>query len=158
MKYKFKFYTQYNQFYIFGDNGKSLDIDHDWGDKILIDRLGVFKNTVFVCTESYGNIKGELVILEKPNDILKYDLYDHIVEVGIQVNLGVLDILDCPNTLSHLRINLTPGTYRLRVYSSNLDSVKESDLANDDDDDFYKIEIWPDDNMDLKVIKLYDEK
>lgn len=36
--------------------------------------------------------------------------------------------------------------------------VKETDLANHTDNDFYKIEIWPDDNMERKVLKQYIEK
>jgi hypothetical protein len=158
MTHKLNFYTQYNQFYISSDNAKSIVSGNNWDDKALQDRLGILKNTLVVNTESYGDIKGEVIVLEKPNTNIKFDSYDHIVEGGLEIESGVLDILDCPNTTSQLKINLNPGKYRIRIYSSNLDSVEENDLANDDDNDFYKIEIWPDENMECKVLKKYVRK
>jgi len=155
MTHKLNFYTQYNQFYISSDDAKSIDSGNNWDDKALNDRLGILKNTLIVHTESYGDIKGEVIILEKPNDDIKFDLYDHIVEGGIEIESGFLNILDCPNITSQLRINLNPGKYRIRIYSSNLDSVEENDLANDNDNDFYKIEIWPENNMETRVLKKY---
>jgi hypothetical protein len=157
MKHTINFYTQYNQFYISSDNAKSLGPDNNWDDKAFQDRLVILKNTLIVYTESYGDIKGEITVLEKPNDNIKFDSYDHIVEGGLEIESGVLEILDCPNTDSELKINLNPGKYRIRIYSSNLDSVKERDLANDDDDDVYKIEIWPDSNTEVKVLKTYNK-
>jgi hypothetical protein len=49
-----------------------------------------------------------------------------------------------------LEIELLPGFYRIRVYSSGLDTV-----IGDEGEDFYKIEIWPDRNMERKVLKQY---
>lgn len=158
MKSRFNFYTQYNQFYISSDNAKSLVSDNSWKDEMLTDRLGLLNNTLVVNTESYGDIKGELIVLENGNNDINYDIYDHIVEGGIEIKSGILNILDCPNTTSQLEINLKPGKYRIRIYSSNLNSVKENDLANDSDQDFYKIEVWPDDNMELKILKRFVRK
>lgn len=61
--------------------------------------------------------------------------------------------MDCPNSSVELEVKVKPGNYRVRVYSSNLDTV-----IDDDGDDYYKIEMWPDDNMERKVLKKYVRK
>lgn len=106
---------------------------------------------VGVGTECYGPVKAEICILDAADNQIDYDSYDHIVEGGIILKSGTLQVLDCPNSETHLEINLSPGAYRIRVYSSNLSTV-----FDDEGDDFYKIEIWPGDgNMERKVLKKY---
>ena len=58
--------------------------------------------------------------------------------------------MDRPDFNSELEIQLRPGKYRIRVYSSNLSTV-----LGDEGDDFYKIEIWPSEAMESKVLKRY---
>jgi hypothetical protein len=64
-------------------------------------------------------------------------------------------VLDCPNNSLELEVNVSPGNYRVRIYSSNLSSVVDED---EDGDDTYKIEVWQDDNMERKVLKRYVRK
>jgi hypothetical protein len=78
--------------------------------------------------------------------------YDHIVEGGLALKSGILEILDCPSLSIELKIKIKPGFYRMRVYSSNLNSV-----IGDEGEDYYKIEIWPD-TMERKVLKRYVRK
>lgn len=158
MKRKFNFYTQYNQFYI-EDKEQKIEIDQSnfWSDEAFSDGLALGHGIISVKTRSYGNIKGEIEILDKPIENINYELYDHIVEAGINIPSGELQILDCPNSHLELSMNLPPGKYRVRVYGSNFKSVKETDLENDTDNDFYKIEIWMSDDMSRKVLKQYVE-
>ncbi|TGD56540.1 hypothetical protein [Flavobacterium humi] len=157
-KHQFNFYTQYNQFYLTSDNGSSLTQNNSWDEKDYVDRLSSLKNFIAYFSESYGDIKGELIVLEKPTKEIDYNKYDHIVETGISVESGLLQVLDCPNSSVELEVKLKPGNYRVRIYGSNFASVKENDLAHDSDNDFYKIEVWPDDNMERKVLKQYVKK
>lgn len=157
-KRNFKFYTEYGQFYIqdkesTGNSGSP----NFWTDKAFIERLALEDGLIGVGTQSWGNIKGEIEILKSPNNNSDFSRYDHIVEGGINIKSGVLQILNCPDYNLEVSIKLEPGKYRARVYSSNLASVKESDLANDTDDDYYRIEIWPSDDMERKVLKQYTE-
>ncbi len=117
--------------------------------------MAVSNGGLGVRTESYGVIKGELVILSKSVSNIDLDKYDHIVEAGIVIKGDELQIIDCPTNNFEVRIKLNNGKYRVRVYSSNLKSVLDSDLSNDTDDDYYRIEVWPDENMELKVLKQY---
>lgn len=153
MIYKLNFYTQYSQFYLTSDNGKSLIVGNDWDEEAYKDRLISLNNVLTVITECYGNVKGELIILEKPVEDIDFDKYDHIVEAGIEIKSGELQILDCPNSSVELDIKVVPGNYRVRVYSSNLASV-----VDDDGDDYYKIEMWKSDNMKREVFKRYSGK
>jgi hypothetical protein len=156
----FNFETQYRQFYI-------EDMDHIqkgnaslpefWSDDAFADRLAITNGVLGVGTQSYGNIKGEIEVLEKPEMNIDYKKYDHIVEGGMNLKSGELQILDCPNNNLELSLQLNPGKYRVRIYSSNLASVKEPDLADDTDDDYYRIELWKSDDMDRKVLKYYKE-
>lgn len=152
MKYNLNFYTQYSQFYLTSDNANSLSPDNPWSEQDYNDRLGSFKNFLSIFTECYGNVKGELDILEKPIKNVDYNKYDHIVEAGINIESGTLQVLDCPNSSVELEIKIPPGKYRVRVYSSNLDSV-----IDDDGDDYYKIEIWLSEDMETRVLKQYLE-
>lgn len=159
--YKFKFDTQYNQFYLTSDNGEFLNSDLNKGqfledfNQSFDERLDIKKNALVIFTQSYGNIKGEIEVLEKPNYDIYYSKYDHIVEGGINIQSGELQILDCPNSHLELSLKVEPAKYRVRVYSSNLSSVKETDSYNDTDNDGYRIEIWKSNDMERKVLKQY---
>ena len=154
-KKNFKFSTSYNQFYISSDKGSFLENDMNTNEDTYTDRLSIEKNAIVVFTQSYGDVKGEIEILEKPANEIDYKKYDHIVEGGINVQSGKLQILSWPGNEVETSLTVTPGNYRVRVYSSNLASVKETDLAHDTDNDYYRIEVWPSDDMERKVLKQY---
>lgn len=158
MRKKFQFYTEYNQFYI-QDKGIIQDIDSPnfWNKEAYEQRMALMNGIIGVGTQSYGNIKGEIEILEKPNINFDYSKYDHIVEGGINIQSGELQLVDCPNSNLELSIKLEPGTYKVRVYSSNLASVQEKDLPNDTDNDYYYIELWKSDDINRNILKQYKE-
>lgn len=156
----FNFETQYNQFYL-TSVGKDFNTDGNKDMNTFTEdmnkRLGIEKNALIVFTESYGNIKGDLEILEKPVTDIDFSKYDHIVEGSINVESGQLQIMDSPHSHIELTINVDPGNYRVRVYSSNLASVKEHDLPHDTDNDYYHLELWKSDDMERKVLKQYEK-
>lgn len=151
-KKEYKFLTSYNQFYLSSDKGSFLDNFMNIDEDTYNARLGLEKKSIIIFSQSYSNIKGEIEVVETPND-LDYKKYDHIVEGGIQVDSGELQILSWPGSETEVSIKVKPGKYRVRVSSSNLSSVKESDLAHDTDNDYYHIEIWLSENMGRKVLK-----
>lgn len=152
MKHLLNFYTSYNQFYVFdkGSDGNMGSVTF-WDEAGFNDRLAIGEGVLGVGTECYGPVKGELNLLIKENLEINIDDYDHIVEAGVEIKSGVIQILECPNSTIELEINVDPGFYRVRVYSSNLASVD-----GDEGDDFYKLEIWPGKNMLRSVLKRYD--
>jgi len=97
-----------------------------------------------------GPVKGELHLLSEPRNYINLDQYDHIVEAGIEIKSGVVQILDCPNSSVELEVNVIPAFIESEFSSINLASVE-----GDEGDDFYKIEIWPSSAMERKVLKRY---
>jgi hypothetical protein len=80
------FTTSYNQFYIadskfIGDTGA----EDFWTDNATSDRLAIAKDILGVRTECYGHINGDLVILNQPSIVDNFDLYDHVVEGGLEI-------------------------------------------------------------------------
>jgi hypothetical protein len=151
MKFKLNFYTEYCQFYIADkisqrDTG-SVDF---WSDEAYADRLAIEDGILGVGTECYGPVKGELIMLDVINNEFMADHYDHIVEAGLELKSGTVQIIGCPTSEVELEFKIAPGMYRVRIYSSNLKSVD-----GDEGDDYYKIELWPDKNIERKVLKRY---
>lgn len=149
---KLSFYTQYSQFYIVdpespADTG-ALDF---WTTEAFDTRLAQGEGVLGVATECYGPVKGEIIFIERVNDDFDAAQFDHIVEGGINITSGKLQVWDCPGCEVQFERTLTSGKYRVRVYSSNLDTVD-----GDEGDDFYQIEIWPDDHNERKVLKQYN--
>jgi len=154
--YKFDFYTQYNQFYLTDKNSpQQTDADGFWNKNAFNERLAVEEGILGVGTESYGHIRGELFVLNEENKKADYGKYDHIVEAGLEIKSGKLQILDCPNSEIEMEIHLKPGSYCVRVYSSNLAG---SDIDEDEGKDRYRIEIWPGQCNDRIVLKQHNEK
>jgi hypothetical protein len=155
MKRQFKFYTQYAQFYL-SSAGKNFDITNQNTDPKTFKedfntRLIANENALIIFTQSYGKVKGEIALVEKPVQDADFSKYDHVVECGIKVGSGELQILSWPGVDNEMSIQLKAGNYRVRVYSSNFKSV-----IDDDGDDYYRIEVWPSDNMERKVLKQYN--
>lgn len=150
----FDFYTSYNTFYI-GDSKALLKArTENQEDKLLTDRLIANNDLLTARTGSYGHIRGELFILETENKSIDLEKYDHIVEGGLEVTSGKLQISDCPNYIVEMAIGINNGRYKVRIYSSNLAST---DIDENDGNDRYRIEVWPDGGQEIKVIKRYKE-
>lgn len=154
MKYKIDFYTQYSGFYLTSDSGEIALTPgtFDWSDAEDKGRLIEVKNTLIVKTGSYGHIRGEICFLAVKKQEINYAKYDHIVESGLDVHSGTLQILDCPSAQIVFEKKIKPGVYGIRIYSSGL---KISDFGEQDGDDRYLIEIWPDSTVKWKVLKQY---
>jgi hypothetical protein len=151
MKYELSFNTSHHQFYI-SDKESSRDTGdiNFWTEEATRFRLALGDSILGIGLESYGRFKGELVLLEGRNDKVDYDQYDHIVEGGVNVKSGILQVLNCPDSRVELEVNVIPGKYRVRIYSLNLDSV-----IDESGDDYYRIEMWLDTDMKRIVLKQY---
>jgi len=150
MTSKFSFTTSYNQFYISDDLAPFPQ--NMWDEVSYNNRISVNNRFIGVITESYGNINGEIEILKSKKELSNFDAFDHVVEASIDIKSGKLKIEDCPNSSIELEISIKPGLYRIRIYSSNLKSVKFSDEYGDYND-FYKIELWEEDYSEVRVLK-----
>jgi len=151
MKYFLDFETSHNQFYIIDEAyQKNVPSYNFWNTEAFSYRLAVEEGIVGVLTLSYGHIKGEIKILDKENDLIDFIKYDHIVEGGLDVKSGILQVIDCPTSKVSCQIKLEPGLYRIRIYSSGF---KDTDMDEMESNDYYIIEIWPGKALERKILK-----
>jgi hypothetical protein len=151
--YKFDFNNSYNQFYIadknyVGDTGS----DKFWTEEAYEDRIAITDDLLGIGTESYGHIKGEVNLFENAPSETDFTIFDHIAEAGLEIQSGLLQFIDCPNSMIVLEFDIQPGTYRIRVCSANLSSA---DIDEEEGNDYYIIEIWPDTNVSKNILKRY---
>ena len=150
--FQIDFYTQYNQFYICDKDSPLLtDSDNFWTDDAFAERLAIEDGVLGVGTECYGPVKAEMILLGSENSARDMSEFDHIVEGSLVIKSGILQIKDCPNSSIELEVKVESGCYRVRIYSSNLDSVD-----GDEGNDHYTIEIWKAEKAGRKVIKRYE--
>lgn len=99
MVHHLNFYTSHNQFYIF-DKGSEGDTasDNFWTAEAFDDRLAIEDGVLGVSTECYGPIKGELELVDTKNTSLDLSDFDHVVEGGLVVKSGIIQILYCPTS------------------------------------------------------------
>jgi hypothetical protein len=151
MTHKFNFSSSHHQFYICDKTSPMRTGDDDfWTDEAFNAELAVGAGILGIGTASYSRCNGELIVLDRENEKIDFTQYDHVVEAGLQVPSGILEILDCTGREVQLQINMEPGAYRARIYSLN--------FASDDDndgDDFYRIEVWPSKEADRVVLKQF---
>ena len=149
--FEIDFTPQYNQFYLSSDKGDTALADGlEWSEESYNDRLAVYEKFIVVYPESYGYVKGELYLLESLNSNIDFLNYDHIVEGGLSIESGILQILNCPNSSIEFQCEILPGSYRIRIYFS---SMAGYDSDEDESDDRCRIEVWPATNFQVKVLK-----
>lgn len=144
-----QFQTSHQQFYI-ADKCSPFRTDSDnfWTEEATSDRLAIEEGILGVGTECYGPVKGDLQVLEVEPTETGLDAYDHVVEGSLDVKSGVVQVVPCLEKTPVVEIKLVPRLYRIRIYSSNLDSVDD-----DAGDDYYRVIIWPADYRPRRVLK-----
>lgn len=151
MKYQLNFYTSHHQFYILDkDVEAATDSPNFWNKAAFESALAMERGVIGIGTECYGHVKAELELFETEPPITDFDKWDKITEGGIKIQSGYLQVQACVSSDIELELSVGKGSYRVRVYGANLASV-----VGDDGDDFYRIEIWRDDNLKRKVVKKY---
>ena len=147
--YKLDFLTTHHQFQI-ADKSSPFKTDSDdfWTKQASDDKLAIEEGLLGIGTECYGQVKGDLQLLNFAPEKEDLTTYDHVVEGSINLKSGVLQMFPCLESVPTLELNLPPATYRIRIYSSNLASVD-----GDDGDDYYRVRIWPEEYQQRKVLK-----
>lgn len=154
----FEFISFYGQFYLQDKNAEINPQKYNFNNKDLENRIAQFGDEIVIFTQTYENIKGSYKVLDKKPHNSEFNKYDHIVEGSIIIKNSELDIFAWGENTPNKKINLKNGNYRVRILCSNFNTVKERDLQNDTDNDFYEILIWKSKEKGVKVLKKYLEK
>jgi hypothetical protein len=122
--HQLNFSTEYYQFYILDSQSEGkTDADDFWCSEANERRLAIGKGILGVTTSTYGQVFGEVHVLDKqPMKDLKAD---HIVEASMKFLSGKLEIKNCTGYETQLTINLEKDDYRIRISSYNLESLND---------------------------------
>jgi hypothetical protein len=145
--HKLFFFTEYYQFYILDAESPAItDAPDFWNEAADKRKLAIGQGILGVTVAKYAEIKVEVDVLDaKP----KIDTHaDHIVEASLNIASGTLQIKDCTAFDTILELKLDKALHKIRISSYNLGSVK-----NDEGDDYYKVEIWPNDALETIILK-----
>jgi hypothetical protein len=153
--YKLDFFTSDNQFYLCDSAyaGETGDTSF-WNNAAYRDRMATAKDKdiVGISIESFGHVKAELNVLDAPSREKDFKKYDHVVEAGVRISTGLMEVMSFPDSKIQLKAIVTPGYYRIRVYSYDLANINNE---ADEGTDHYKIELWPSSNFERKVLKQF---
>jgi hypothetical protein len=152
MKYELNFFSEYHQFYLESENNEGdTSAETFWSNQAFADKLAIEKGILGVGVENDESIvKGSIEILSKKSTITNFDNVSHVVEASIDLSSGKLLVTDCPSRNTELEVNISPGEYRVRVYSNKLETAYDENPQ-----DYYQIEIWQEKYSDCFVLKRY---
>ena len=157
--YTFEVYADHSQFYV-GDSAFDGDTAADtfWNDEAFARRLAIAPPSLIgVSTDLYGTVPVMIEVRQTaPGDDTAG--WDHVVEASLELPSGRLAIDGCldyrPEASRYAmaehetspHISVSPGSYRVRVYYGNLDSIHEvttPDGVAEVSDEHYRLVLWP---------------
>ena len=145
----FNLFADYFQFYL-QDEAIDGDLSDSWSDEAVARLLAVAPGTVGIGTVRNMEVPVTLEVLasEPPLDI---GAYDHIVEGSLSAAGRNLVIAGCTDYFPEAaRIQIEPGSYRVRACFSGLEALSEDGL---DGEDRYHLQLWPAPLAEVAVIK-----
>jgi hypothetical protein len=155
--HRFTLYADYRQFYVEDaqtDPAQSAAPEF-WSQEAFERGLAVARDMIAVGTARYGVVQVELEIADAGPDADLED-WDQINECGIELQSGTLLVRGCTQDAeSAQRFDVTPGSYRVRVFYGNLDT---GDTDAEEGDDLYRVVLWPGEVVAPRVLKSYESR
>ena len=137
--YHLELFADYCQFRI-QDERATDKLPDAWTNEAVERLLAVAPGAVGVGTVRNTDVPVTIEILEREPECDAGD-FDHIVECSIALDSGVLVAAGTTDYLPDAkRIDVTPGSYRVRVCFAQLDTVSDDQL---DGSDQYHLKLWP---------------
>ncbi len=147
--HSFNLFADYFQFYL-QDEAVDGNLSDAWTDEAVARLLAVAPGTVGVGTVRNMEVPVTLEVMPAAPP-LNVAAYDHVVECSLSVGGEQLVIAGCTDYFPDAaRIAIAPGSYRVRVCFSGLESLSEDGL---DGDDRYHLQIWPAPLANIAVVK-----
>ncbi len=148
-KFQFTLFADYFQFYL-QDESVDGDLSDSWTQEAVDRLLAIAPGTIGVGTVRNMNVPVTVEIEDGP---LNEDasVWDQINECTIDVPSGRLVIAGCTDYFPDAaRIELSPGSYRARIYYGNLSELSTDQLNGTD---HYRIVLWRGAPSPLNTIK-----
>jgi hypothetical protein len=149
-KYSFSVPANYRQFYLIDSLATGSTAAPDfWTTEAFHDRVATNHGIIGVRTESEFDVPLVIELYEAKPDVDDKG-WDHITEASLQAGGGNLLIYGCPDEKVGY-VALERGTYRVRVYYGNLDSVVGEDYG-DTGKDHYKLSLWQEEALSPPIV------
>jgi hypothetical protein len=131
-------FADYFQFYV-RDEAANGDLSQAWNEETTDRMLALAPGTVGIGTVRNMDVPVTVDILDHaPED--DFSEWDHVVETSLDVASGRIVIAGCTDYVPDAkRIEIPPGTYRVRVSYGALDTLSEDGLSGDDR---YRLQLW----------------
>lgn len=150
-----------NRFIVFADFFQFVLIDElsdedlsgvNWNDTAMRNMLLPGEGMVCFGTLRNVDVPIEIQIVESPPDV-DWEKFDHAAEASINCLSGRVAVMGCADYLPDaVKLEITPGSYRLLYMISGSDSINnEWEPA----DDLYSIYLWPSQFLPSKLIKTF---
>jgi hypothetical protein len=142
-------YASHHQFYVQDSEpvGSSGDPTF-WTKTSSENRMAIGDGILAFGTGSYDVVRIRVEYhQEVPN--LELDLWDHVVEAGLEIRSSYLIVFGCIQS-SGLFFRLRPDHYRVRCCMADLLLATDS---TGDAGDWYQVQFWPAEPADPKIIK-----
>jgi hypothetical protein len=149
--HKYRFRTAYSQFYLADkESPAATDSNSFWTEEAFADKLAVEEGILGICTGTYSYVKCELSFSTHRPSESRFDGCDQVVEASLELNSGVLQLLDCPDSTVIASFLLPIGCYRVRIITTGLESIVDEECEANDR---YLVELWPEPLAPREVLK-----
>jgi hypothetical protein len=142
-------FADYFQFYI-QDEAANGDLSDAWNKETTERLLALAPGTVGIGTVRNMDVPVTVEILEHAPDDDSSE-WDHVVEASLDVESGRIVIAGCTDYFPDaIRIEVSPGTYRVRASYGALDTLSEDGLSGDDR---YRLQLWLATSTAVRILK-----
>lgn len=146
-RYEFELLADYFQFYLW-DAGATPQAPEDYTEDDIRRRIKTAAHVVVVQPVRNMKVPVELDVCDTDPGCVAAD-WDHVAECSIELSSGRLQVHECTGGAA-LDLQFDPGTYRVRVQFSGLDTLSEDGV---DGEDRYRITLWPGSPVPITIVK-----
>jgi hypothetical protein len=137
-RFQYKLFADYHQFYL-QDQSAAGDLSNSWTQEAVDRLLALAPGTIGVGTIRDMTVP-VVVELSDTEPVEDTTTWDQVNECTLDVQSGRIVIAGCTDYFPDAaRIEVSPGSYRARLYCGNLDALSEDGLNGDD---HYKVVLW----------------
>jgi hypothetical protein len=120
----------------------------EWTDQDVANRMHTAPHVAVICPVRNMTVPVVLELHHSEPGVVVDD-WDHVAECSLAVDSGQLELHES-GAGPVARMNISPGTYRVRALYGNLESLSPSGLEGDD---HYIVVMWPAKWAPLVVLK-----
>ena len=149
--HNFSLFADYFQFYI-QDESVGGSLADAWNEDAFNRMLAIAPGIVAVGTLRNTNVPVSIEILDS-SPHLDLDDWDHLVECAILIKNNSIVVAGCTDYVPEAaRIDIAPGTYRVRVGYAGL-TTESADILTGNDR--YVLQLWQAAAIEPRVLKQY---